>query len=153
MRALALGTAVLAACWNAPPPSTPAVRDAPPPDASVVVPLPPHTVWTGRYECAQGVTSVQLTLDVEPDGRARAIFDFGPLADNPTVPSGSYRMRGTVAPLDSALDLWLKPDEWIDRPESYEMVGLHAGIDAARRGLRGRILNDYCDWLDAKRSD
>ncbi len=28
-----------------------------------------------------------------------------------------------------------------------------AGIDAARRGLRGRILNDYCDWLDAKRSD
>jgi hypothetical protein len=110
-------------------------------------------VWTGRYECAQGVSALQLTLDVEPDGRARAIFDFGPLADNPTVPNGSYRLRGTAVPADDAITVSLQPDEWIDQPENYVMVGIQGGIDAQRHSLRGRILNDSCAWLDVKRSD
>ncbi len=141
----------LAACWSASTPAPPpSLHNATPPSATD---LPAHTVWTGRYECAQGVTAVQLTLDIEPDGRARAIFDFGPLADNPTLPNGSFRMRGTARPLDEAIDVHLSPDEWIDRPDNYEMVALHVGIDKARRGMRGRMLNDSCDWLDAKRMD
>jgi hypothetical protein len=154
MRALAsiVVCGVLAGCWNSPPPVTP-VKNVAPVTAPTTNELPAHTVWTGRYECAQGVTAVQLTLDVEPDGRARAIFDFGPLADNPTLPNGSFRMRGTAKPLDDAIDVHLSPEEWIDRPDNYEMVPLHAGIDATRRALRGRLLNDGCAWLDAKRLD
>jgi hypothetical protein len=94
-----------------------------------------------------------VTINVERDGRARAIFDFGPHADNPTIPKGSYRLRGTAKPLDDAIDVSLQPDEWIDRPDGYEMVGILGGIDAERRGLRGRILNDSCGWLDVKRTD
>lgn len=151
MRALA--SILLAGCWAAPPPAAPPPARAAAGSATQVAELPAHTVWIGRYECAQGVTAVQLTLDVEPMGRARAIFDFGALADNPTVPNGSYRLRGTYEAKDDAVDVWLQPEEWIDRPDNYEMVGLHAGIDASRRGLRGRILNDACSWFDAKRSD
>ena len=149
MRAFALF--VVAGCWSAPPPA-PSVRNTARSDATTVELLPAHTVWTGRYECAQGVTAVMLTLDVEPSGAARAIFDFGPLADNPSLPTGSFRLRGTAKPSTDAIDVWLDPDEWIDRPDNYVMVGLHAGIDARRQGLRGRILNDACDWIDAKRS-
>lgn len=145
--------AMVAGCWSNPPPPTTSVANVAATNAPTTNPLPAHTVWDGRYECAQGVTAVKLTLDVEPDGRARAIFDFGPLADNPTLPNGSFRLRGTAKPIDDAIEINLQPDEWIDRPDNYEMVGLRAGVDATRRGIRGRILNDSCDWLDAKRAD
>lgn len=149
----ALIAVLVTGCWGNPPPATASVANIAPADAPATNSLPAHTVWDGRYECAQGVTALKLTLDIEPDGRARAIFDFGPLADNPTLPNGSFRMRGTAKPVDDAIDIHLQPDEWIDRPDNYEMVGLHAGVDASRRGIRGRILNDACDWLDAKRAD
>jgi hypothetical protein len=154
MRALVLSMIALAAgCWSDPPPQYAGVKNTAPPPMAKDATLPPHTVWIGRYECAQGVTAVQLTLDVETNGRARAIFDFGPLADNPTVPNGSFRLRGTATITGDAITLALEPEEWIDRPDGYEMVGIQSGIDTARRRLRGRILNDSCAWLDAKRSD
>ncbi len=151
MRALLLLT--LAGCWSNPSPQPTSVQNIAPPNAPTTLPLPAHTVWTGRYECAQGVTAVQLTLDVEPDGRARAIFDFGPLADNPTVPNGSFRLRGTTKPTDATITVALQPDEWIDRPPDYVMVGMEGQIDKTRRKLRGRMLNDSCAWLDVKRND
>ncbi|MFN0253423.1 MAG: hypothetical protein ACKV2T_41520 [Kofleriaceae bacterium] len=145
---------LLASCWSSPAPRPPPPQNVVPPDAvAAPPPLPARTIWTGRYECGQGVTAVHLTLDVEPSGRARAIFDFGPLADNPTVPNGSFRLIGKATPADDAIDVWLRPEEWIDRPPGYEMVGIHVGIDARRRSLRGKMLNDSCDWLDAKRVD
>lgn len=153
MRALAL--IVVAGCWSKPPPTAPtsvgnaATRATPQP----VRALPPHTVWIGRYECGQGVTALQLTLDVDPNGRATAIFDFGPLADNPTVPSGSYTLRGNAEPTGDAITVSLEPDRWISQPENYVMVPLLGGIDADRRRMRGRILNDACSWLDIKRAD
>ncbi len=151
MRALVL--IVIAGCWSGSPPPPASVQNTAPANAPTSNAMPAHTIWTGRYECAQGVTAVKLTLDVETDGRARAIFDFGPLADNPTIPNGSYRLVGTATPADDAITVSLQPDEWIDRSDGYEMVGLQGGIDAQRRGLRARILNSNCDWLDVHRSD
>ncbi|MGE0401148.1 MAG: hypothetical protein AB7T06_30845 [Kofleriaceae bacterium] len=142
-----------AGCWSTPPPQPAGVQNTAPSTAPTIASLPAHTVWTGRYECAQGVTAAQLTLDVEPGGRARAIFDFGPLADNPTVPNGSYRLRGTAVEADDAITVSLQPEEWIDQPDGYVMVGIQGGIDANRRALRGRMLNDSCAWLDVKRSE
>jgi hypothetical protein len=144
---------LLAACWSSPAPRPAPPQNVAPPDAATVAPLPARTVWSGRYECAQGVTAVLLTIDIEANGRARAIFDFGPLADNPAIPNGSFRLAGKATPADDAVDIWLRPEEWIDRPPGYEMVGIHVGIDATRRGLRGKMLNDSCDWIDAKRTD
>lgn len=149
----ALVSVALVGCWASSSPPTAGVQNTTPPTTPAYAPLPPHTVWTGRYECAQGVTSLQLTLDVEANGRARAIFDFGPLADNPTVPNGSFRLRGTATEADDAITVSLQPEEWIDRPDNFVMVGIQAGIDADRRRMRGRILDDSCAWLDVKRAD
>jgi hypothetical protein len=150
MRALLLFG--LLGCWSNPaPPAT--VQNKAPSSAPAEAPMPAHTVWKGRYECAQGVTALQLTLDVESNGRARAIFEFGPLEDNPTLPTGSFRLTGTALPADDAITLSLQPEEWIDRPPGYEMVGIQAGIDAHRSSLRGRILHDTCQWIDIKRVD
>jgi hypothetical protein len=60
-----------------------------------------HMVWEGTYLCAQGRTALRLTLDrtCDRDGRAcslEGVFDFGPLATNPNVPHGSYRVAGTM---------------------------------------------------------
>lgn len=152
--ARALAVVVMAGCWSNPPPQYTGVQNTAPANAPKTVPLPAHSTWTGRYECGQGVTALQLTIDLEPGDAARAIFDFGPLADNPTVPNGSYRMRGTVvASSGDTMSVSLHPDEWIDQPENYVMVGLEGTIDPARHSLRGRILNDACAWLDVKRSD
>lgn len=155
MRALVLFTFASMGCWTDPPPRYASVQNvAPaPPVVSKDNSLPPHTVWTGRYECAQGVTAFQLTLDVEANDHARAIFDFGPLADNPTVPPGSYRMRGTATVGEDGISISLLPQEWIDRPDGYEMVGLVGVIDANRRRFQGRLLNTSCAWFDLKRDD
>jgi hypothetical protein len=157
MRAVGSGIVLLLpwwGCWtNNPPPPPQGVRNVAPATTPAVGPLASHTSWRGRYECAQGVTALQLTLDVDPNGRAAAIFDFGPLADNPSIPAGSYRMTGSATPTDDAITVTLEPEAWISQPDDYMMVGIQAGIDASRRGMRGRITHASCGWIDLKRID
>lgn len=115
-------------------------------------PLPAHTLWVGRYECAQGVTGLALTLDVDASGAATAVFDFGAVPENPTVPSGRYLMRGSVdAAADGAAFVTLAPDRWIARPDGYVMVGLRGTIDAAGRTLLGNVEHPSCTRLALQR--
>jgi hypothetical protein len=114
-----------------------------------VAPLPAHTLWQGRYLCAQGPTGLALTLDLSGDGRASAVFDFGAVPENPTVPTGRYLVLGSARPRgDGGLDLALAPDRWIAQPPGYVMVGLSAIIDAGARVLRGRIENPSCTGVE-----
>ncbi len=110
-----------------------------------------HTVWRGFYECAQGKTAVQLTLDVDSDGSAKAIFDFGPHPGNPDVPPGSYRLLGTARADGGKLALDLAPERWISQPPSYEMVGISATIGSRRQRMRGRITHAACGVFAVQR--
>ncbi|MBA9008042.1 serine/threonine-protein kinase [Thermomonospora cellulosilytica] len=100
-----------------PPPSTPAV------DASAVV-----GTWEGTYECAQGLTALNLRIVEAEDGRLGATFRFSPHPSNPDVESGAFAMRGDLT--DGVLRL--EGERWITRPDDYLMVGLRARITEPR---------------------
>lgn len=161
MRVLLLCCAVMAGCGGAPDPepTTPApsagvvmVEIAPETNPRHAV-LPAHTLWNGRYECAQGVTGLMLTLDLDGSGRASAVFDFGAAPENPTVPTGRYLMTGRFDPTPdgSGTYLTLVPDRWVLQPPGYVMVGLTAAIDASARSMQGRIDNPSCTVLALSR--
>lgn len=107
-------------------------------------------MWAGRYTCAQGVTAADLVIEVR-GGAATATFAFGPLDINPTVPRGSFRMTGTAESTPTGLALNLTPDEWIEQPADYLMVGLLVEVDDNR--LVGQILHHSCGRLEATRVD
>ena len=115
--------------------------------------LPSHSVWSGRYTCSQGLTAVQLSIDVTRAGAAVAIFAFGPLDENPDVPSGSIRMTGTLLMVHRKLELRLAPDRWLVQPPGWLMVGVAADSDRGQRILRGRILEPACGEIDVRRVD
>jgi hypothetical protein len=93
------------------------------------VPTPPRSaaspdgVWTGTYDCSQGLTGVRLTITGPNGGALMATVDFYPVSSNPGVAEGSYELVGRYSPTDG---LVLNPDYWIDEPANYEMVGLSA---------------------------
>src|SRR5258706_14845430 len=78
MRCLAL--VLLAGCWSASEPTVdrPMVGEAPQPIEQARARRPAHSVWKGRYMCAQGPTALTLTMDHDGPTLA-ATFDFGPL--------------------------------------------------------------------------
>jgi hypothetical protein len=141
----------LAACWHAPEPR--ATETLPAPLLDFRPPLvPPRSVWAGYYECAQGRTAVELTIKTSPSGSARAVFAFGPHADNPSVPAGSYRLTGTFrADDDARLELTLAPLRWIDQPAGYTMTAVAARSDRRRRHLEGAVLSPSCGELVVER--
>ncbi|MGH9210702.1 MAG: hypothetical protein ACRD2C_08465 [Acidimicrobiales bacterium] len=88
--------------------------------------------FSGTYACTQGVTGIDLTLEDLGDRVVGATYDFYAVAENPGVPSGSYRMEGTY--LDG--EMVLSGTEWIEQPADYLMVDLRIfselGIDPNR---------------------
>lgn len=113
--------------------------------------LPQHSVWRGKYDCRQGVTALELTIDVAANGDANALFMFGPHEQNPNIPSGSYRMTGTVREAGPLLEVRLVPLEWISQPENYVMVGINADSDRARHTLTGVITDAGCTRVEVRR--
>ncbi len=99
---------------------------------AVVTSAPPATTrdavlgdWAGVYVCAQGDTRLRLTLDQGPGpADVTAVFAFGPTADNPEVPRGSYRMEGTLS--EGLLDL--HATTWIKKPAGYLTVDIKAPV-------------------------
>src|SRR5262249_6980375 len=105
------------------------------------------------YNCAQGATAVRLSLDIDPDGATTGVFTFSALPENPHVPSGAYRLRGTTTARSGVITVEVDGDSWIDQPPGYVMVGINASSDPARRNLSGRITNGSCGAIDVDRRD
>jgi hypothetical protein len=111
-------------------------------------------VWEGAYGCSQGVTGLRMTIEPERRGVVEAVYEFYALAENPDVPSGSYRMEGTY---DDARELSLNGVEWIEQPRNYGMVDLlffaELGVDPQR--LYGAItdLGDACNVFTLSRPE
>ena len=141
---------VTLSCWReTQPAASPTVHqlDAPAHPASH------HTVWEGKYVCAQGVTGLHLELDTATDGATTATFAFYGIPENPnSVPRGSYRLRGKVTMAKAgSFALALEPDEWIVQPPEYMMVGLSVTSDRERRSMAGRITNPSCGVVKVSR--
>lgn len=84
-------------------------------------------VWKGGYTCAQGGTSVTLTLEAVAGNGVTAKADFVGAADNPDVPAGSYTLEGSW--LDGGINL--NSVEWVKQPPGYYMVDLATNPDLA----------------------
>lgn len=97
-------------------------------------------VWTGAYQCAQGMTGMTLTLLVQPGGGAVGLFEFYPVKANPAVPTGCFDMTGSM---DSHHHLTLSPGAWRRQPAGYVTVGL-SGDEIDPRHLVGTIDGPGC---------
>ena len=83
---------------------------------------PAVAVYVGSYTCVQGLVALRLeVLDTGP-GLQRVIFEFGPLPENPNIPSGEFLMSGHVDSATGTLNLI--PGRWLEQPPGYGMVGL-----------------------------
>ena len=141
-------------CWREPEPAAaPTAHELGKLDAPAR-PASRHTVWEGKYVCAQGVTGLHLELDIAANGVTTGLFEFYGVRENPNaVPRGSYRLRGKLTMVEAgsfALDL--EPDEWIVQPPGYMMVGLKAASDRERRSMTGRT-NPSCGGMKVARID
>jgi hypothetical protein len=144
---------LVAGCWTGAAPEV-AAPVAPAPMAAVRVEpaLPRHSVWTGRYLCPQGVTGVTLALEIDAAGGVVATFEFGPLPENPSIPSGSSILRGEAAIENGAVAIRLVPDRWIDQPTGYVMVPMALRGTRPLRALHGMIDAPGCTDIDVTRS-
>lgn len=148
---------LLAACWTQPPPpQAPAVENSAPAESA---PAPADEIrrseWRGTYTCAQGLTALHLTLEqrcAAAGCQVGGVFEFGPVAENPSVAHGSYHVIGEISPGPGGeAVLTLRPDAWIDQPPGYIMVGLTATTDHDQRLLHGQIDDTACGELSLDR--
>ena len=105
--------------------------------------------WHGSYVCNQGLTRMQLTLRPQTGSagnRIEADFVFSSDPDNPAVPTGSFRLTGTLNRSDRTLVL--KQDRWLEQPSdpSYRMVDLEGRIfvGESEAWVQGRITTYGC---------
>jgi hypothetical protein len=86
--------------------------------------------WEGSYTCGQGLTG--LDLWIQPPGKhgsLSATLNFYPLTSNPSVPVGSFTMRGTY---HSASRIDLQYRRWILEPSGYFMFSLSGELSGSR---------------------
>ncbi len=66
-----------------------------------------------------------------------ALFYFYGTAQNPNIPTGSYRMQGKYD--EKSGQLSLGGMRWVNRPKDYDMVPLSGKISADKKLFTGRI--------------
>lgn len=126
----------------------------PPPQATVQVQVAPQSAspinagenWIGRYQCAQGMTDLDLRIDAVNGNQIDATFLF---AHGPSGAAGSYRLRGILG-ADGSLTLAPTPNPWIARPPNYVAVGLSGVVTGPV--YRGQIDNPSCGRFTVQRS-
>ena len=104
-------------------------------------------VWEGSYTCSQGLTGLDLKISGPGSGGSlTATFSFYPLATNPAVPVGIYKMRGTYY---SASKIVLNATHWVLAPAGYEMVGLSGRLSGGK--FRGSVLEAGCTTFSLRK--
>lgn len=123
--------------------------------------LPPEeTKWVGWYSCngAQGKTALNLftTRDTETDAMS-AIFAFSEHPENLGIPSGSFTLLGRYDAQNKTM--FLLPNEWIENPGNWNMVGLKGEYDQYARQIHGEITDPegdpsfICETFDLDREE
>lgn len=78
-----------------------------------------------------------------------AIFHFHPTSSNPSIPSGTYNMKGSFD--EKTRTLHLGGISWVNRPENYDMVPLSGKIEATDSLFVGRIEFPGCKQFTLKK--
>lgn len=107
---------------------------ATPQTASPRVPGP--STWRGTYDCAQGQTGLEVTLRPVSRGKLEGTFSFYPVASNPSVPRGCFRI---TAQRDESGRFETAAGPWVRQPADYGTVNLAGRIDASGQWT-GRVL-------------
>jgi hypothetical protein len=98
--------------------------------------------WEGTYICGQGLTKLRLSIKAKTPTNIDAVFVFSAHVSNPTVPSGSFRMKGVYQSLDSEDvpdTLELRATQWISRPRGYQTVNLQGTISPSEKRMVGNV--------------
>ncbi len=97
--------------------------------------------WTGRYDCMQGQTALELDVSATGPDSVQALFYFHSAPSNPRVPAGCFLMVGKVDAADARLAL--RPTAWLVRPFGFVWVGLQGSLTPAGL-LQGQISGPGC---------
>lgn len=93
--------------------------------------------WGGSYTCAQGLTSLDLSVQETGAGRVEALFHFSADPSNPRVPEGCFTMSGDFDA--HAGRLVLRPGDWLIQPFGFVTVGLDGILDGRTGVISGRV--------------
>lgn len=92
--------------------------------------------FTGKYKANQGETKVTFIIkNVTKDGFATGTMNFGPLPTNPSVPTGSYKIKGGYDTETGKITF--VAGEWIEHPKGYNTLDFYGSIDLENRGIKG----------------
>jgi hypothetical protein len=99
--------------------------------------------WTGHYTCRQGITALKLDV-TELNGELMAHFSFGAHVNNPGVPSGEFRMRGSYEPIHRRLEFNADESDWIAQPLNYVTVDLKGAVNELMDTFAGDVATEGC---------
>lgn len=103
--------------------------------------------WVGAYTCAQGLTKLRLDIEAKSLRDISAIFAFSEHPLNPGVPSGSFRMQGSLSPFDlpySSGELQLQATTWIDQPDGWSSLDIRGNASSSDQMIVGKLLLRGC---------
>jgi hypothetical protein len=107
--------------------------------------------WRGTYVCGQGLTALHLKVASVNRGRVTAIFDFGPVKENPLVPHGRYEMSGDFNAKTGRVKLGA--GRWIEQPSGYFTVDLDGYLTASGARITGVVPAAGCSVFDLTRGE
>lgn len=107
--------------------------------------------WEGTYICRQGLTSLKLVITAKSSNDIDAVFNFFAHPSNPSVPSGSFRMKGSYTVSNSqntpAL-LNLKGTSWIKQPPGWITVDLRGNVFVSDGKIIGDVTTPGCSRFE-----
>jgi len=95
--------------------------------------------YSGHYRCAV-TRNLDLQITDLGGGRIQAVFTFSGAANGAYTMSGSFDIRSGHFHLD--------PQQWINRPAGFNMLGLDGVFDPRTRRLTGRIPTFGCTTFE-----
>ncbi|MCW5748624.1 MAG: hypothetical protein KIT36_20715 [Alphaproteobacteria bacterium] len=100
--------------------------------------------WQGKYDCAQGITGVTITIRQSADIGADGLFLFYAVPENPDVPSGCYRLKGRYDPASREVRLLSDESQWLWQPPNYVTVNFIGRMEAFGTRMRGQVQGPGC---------
>jgi hypothetical protein len=107
--------------------------------------------WRGTYDCAQGLTGINLTIRQGFGVTIEAVFHFYAVAQNPGVPTGCFRMLGQYDPATRSFVLESDERQWIVQPPNYLVVNFRGALSADGRSMQGRVEGPGCSQFGLQR--
>jgi hypothetical protein len=100
--------------------------------------------WQGKYDCAQGITGVTITIRESAGAEADGLFLFYAVPENPGVPTGCYLLKGRYDAATREVRLVSDDSQWLWRPPSYVTVNFVGVMEGFGSRMRGRVQGPNC---------